>query len=99
MNEPADRAADQDHVQADGAHDEPLHAGLAHLQAAALEMIAASRAMLDAAEQVVEDPRAAASIVDLLGSLTAMAKGRASGPGRDPDDPDADPPVQHISVS
>ena len=84
--------------------DPRVQAGLEHLQRAAREMIAASRALLDVAEELVEDPKAAAGIVDLLGSVAAAAPGRVRGPlgGRtaDPaDDPDDDPPVQRIPVS
>ncbi|MGI8754591.1 MAG: hypothetical protein ACR2MB_01775 [Acidimicrobiales bacterium] len=73
--------------------------GLEHLQAAALEMIAASRAMLDAAEQVVADPKAAGSVVDLLGSVAGLARGRRPGSDRNAPGHDDDPPVQHIPVS
>ena len=81
--------------------DERLTAGLDHLQRAAREMIAASRALLDVAEELVEDPQAAAGMVDLLGSLAE--RGMSAVPGRgsaDADDPDDDePPVQRIPVS
>jgi hypothetical protein len=67
--------------------------GLAHLQVAAVELIAAARAFLDVAEDVVRDPGAAASVVDTLGALAAMARaewpvGRAAGHSA----PAADPP-------
>ena len=76
--------------------DDPrLAAGLEHLQRAAREMIAASRALLDVAEELVEDPKAAAGVVDLLGSLAD--RGRSS---TGPDDDEGDePPVQRIPVS
>ncbi len=77
--------------------DDPrVQAGLDHLQRAAREMIAASRALLDVAEELVEDPRAAAGIVDLLGSV---ANRRGRGAPAAPDDDDGDPPVQRIPVS
>jgi hypothetical protein len=89
------------------ATDVPGHArdGLAHLQAAAKEMIAASRALLDAAEELVEDP---AVLSDLMGTLGALAKlagkaaaGAAPGGGRgsSPDDDGGEPRVQRIRVS
>ena len=46
--------------------------GLEHLQAAALELIAAARAFLDVAEDLVREPGAAATIVS-----TAASVGRA----------------------
>lgn len=89
--------------------DPRLQAGLDHLQRAAREVIAASRALLDVAEELVDDPKAAAGVVDLLGSLGAVAARRArsgvrhdaGGPaaGADPDDGDDEPPVQRIPVS
>ena len=87
--------------------DDPrLQAGIEHLQRAAHEVIAASRALLDVAEELIDDPRAASSVVDALGSLGGLARSRAAGlAGRRPgaatgttDDPD-DPPVQRIPVS
>jgi len=78
--------------------DPRLQAGLDHLQRAAREMIAASRALLDVAEELVEDPKAASGIIDLLGSV-AGRPGRSAG-RVDPDEgDDDDPPVQRIPVS
>ena len=79
-------------------HDPRLQAGLEHLQRAAREMIAASRALLDVAEELVEDPKAASGIIDLLGSVAGRP---ARSPRRDvPEDcGDDDPPVQRIAVS
>ena len=37
-----------------------------HLQAAALEMIAAARAVLDVAEELVKDPQAAAGVISAV---------------------------------
>ena len=52
--------------------------GLAHLQAAARELIQAARAMLDVAEGLVEDPSAVTAVADTVGSLvrTAARAGR-----------------------
>jgi hypothetical protein len=57
---------------------------VAHLQAAALEVIAAARALLDAAEGLVRDP---ASAVSLASSLATRARpGRHDpGPGEGPE--------------
>jgi hypothetical protein len=82
--------------------DPRLQAGIEHLQRAAREMIAASRALLDVAEELVEDPKAASGILDLFGSVAARAgqgaKRPPAGPSDGPDD-DGDPPVQRIPVS
>jgi hypothetical protein len=71
--------------------------GLAHLQAAAREAIAAARAFLDVAEELVADPAAVSAVVDAVGSVvrTAARRGRdATGHG------DADEPrVEHIRIS
>ncbi|WP_426572557.1 hypothetical protein [Aquihabitans sp. McL0605] len=80
--------------------DDPrVQSGLEHLQRAAHEVIAATRALLDVAEELVDDPKAAAGIADLLGSV-AGRRPRSSGtaPHR-PDDDDGEPPVQRIPVS
>lgn len=80
--------------------DPRVQAGLEHLQRAAREMIAASRALLDVAEELVEDPKAAAGIVDLLGSVAPLRGRAASGRASDADgDGDDEPPVQRIPVS
>ena len=79
-------------------HDPRLQSGLDHLQRAAREMIAASRALLDVAEELVDDPKAASGIIDLLGSVAGRAERRpprGSAEGEDDDDP----PVQRIPVS
>lgn len=78
--------------------------GLDHLQAAALEMIAAARAFLDVAEDLVADRTRVAGVVD---AVTSMADGfarscadadavRSDGaPGEEP----SSGPVEHIKVS
>ena len=72
--------------------------GIEHLQAAAREMIRATRSLLDAAEELVDDPK---SVQDLVGSLAhaaqmAASRLRPSAPGH-PDDDGGH--VQHIKVS
>ena len=53
-----------------------VHEGIEHLQAAAREMIQATRSLLDAAEELIDDPK---SVQDLVGVA------RAGGPdGRTP---------------
>jgi hypothetical protein len=89
------------------ADDDPrVQAGLAHLQRAARELIAASRTLLDVAEDLVEDPKAAAGLLEALGSIDRLGSrlvgrggpgaGSAQGTGSDDDD---GPPVQRIPVS
>lgn len=78
-------------------------AGLEHLQAAAREVIQATRSLLDAAEELVEDPSAVQDIVSTFASVAAAAAGRLRGE-RDAahsggDGPDDDGRVQRIRVS
>jgi hypothetical protein len=81
-------------------HDPRIQAGLEHLQRAAREMIAASRALLDVAEELVEDPKAASGIIDLLGAVAGRAgQGPAAAHPSDVPDDDDDPPVQRIPIS
>jgi hypothetical protein len=72
--------------------------GLEHLQAAAREMIRATRSLLDAAEELVDDPR---SVQDLVGSLAHAAQMAASRfrPTAASDGDDDGGHVQHIKVS
>jgi hypothetical protein len=54
--------------------------GLEHLQAAALELIAAARAALDVAEEVVNDPESLASLAGSLSTVGDVAR-RITGAG------------------
>jgi hypothetical protein len=83
--------------------------GLEHLQAAARELIEAARAALDVAEELVDDPESAASLVGTLASAADVAK-RVTGsggwprarPGADASPPESEPReprVQRIAVS
>jgi len=79
--------------------DDKVHQGIEHLQAAAREMIQATRSLLDAAEELVDDPK---SVQDLVGSLTQAAQMAASRfrPGSATADDDGDDGrVQPIKVS
>ena len=67
---------------------------VAHLQSAAIEVIAAVRAFLDAAEAVVKDPAGAAAAAS---TLAGKARQRPSPSGEDGGDDDGR--VQHIPVS
>jgi hypothetical protein len=72
--------------------------GLQHLQTAAREAIAAARAFLDVAEDLVADPAAVSAVVDAVGSAvrTAARLGRDAA-GRADDDA-TEGRVQHIRV-
>jgi hypothetical protein len=52
--------------------------GLQHLQAAARELILAARALLDVAEDLIDDPAALATLVGAMGSLGDGARRRAA---------------------
>ena len=82
--------------------DDPrVRAGVEHLQQAAQEMIAASRALLDVAEDVVNSPAGAGRLLGLFGELGAIASrlGMVSPAPQAHDDDDPEPPIQRIPVS
>ena len=91
-------------------NDERAAEGLDHLQSAALEMIAAARAFLDVAEDLVADRDKVAEVVAAFGTIadaatqaTRDAKQRRNGAepasARGASDPRRDTGVQHIRVS
>ena len=71
--------------------EEKAHEVVEHLQAAALELIEAARAMLDVAEDMVKDP----AEVRALAAAAAHLAGAAAGPPR----ANGQRRVQHIRVS
>lgn len=75
-------------------------AGVEHLQAAAKEVIQATRSLLDAAEELVDDPSAVQSLVGTIASVAQAAAMRLRGEAGDsgPDDDDGGR-VQRIRVS
>ena len=79
--------------------DDRAQEGLSHLQAAAREAIAAARAFLDVADELVTDPAAVSAVVDALGSVGrgAARRGR-DAVGRTGDDDDGGH-VERIKVS
>ena len=100
--------SDSEHQWA--APDDPIGdsgaAALAHLQAAVLEVVAASRAALDVVESLVRDPEAVAPLVNTaagLGQVVAdLLRERvrgASGPSPEPAQPDRSDGVQRIRIS
>ena len=81
---------------------DPVQVGIEQFQRAALDAIRAGRAMLDAAEAVLQDPKAAESVVRSVGSIARTATEAVSGfaagrwttgqPGEAPDDAGDDDP-------
>ena len=55
--------------------DDKVQDGIEHLQTAAREVIKATRSLLDAAEELVDDPR---SVQDIVATLTALAQAAAA---------------------
>jgi len=71
------------------------HEVVEHLQAAALELIAAARALLDVAEDLVKDPAEVLEMAAGLAAAAAEVQRRAQGsPG-----PAPGPKVERIRVS
>jgi hypothetical protein len=81
-------------------NDERAAAGFDHLQRAALEMIAAARAFLDVAEELVVDREAVSEVVHLVGSAAqgAMRAARSDDAATEADDRSGSG-VQPIKVS
>ena len=77
-------------------NDERARQGVEHLQAAAIEVIAAVRAFLDVAEEVVRDPSGAAA---LASSLLDAARPAPSAPSDPEAAATAEPRVTRIRVS
>jgi len=73
--------------------------GLEHLQSAALELIAAARAFLDVAEDVVREPGVAATIVHAAAGLGRVVLGGTDRPAPEPETPADQGRVRHIHVS
>jgi hypothetical protein len=86
-----------------GTVDPRIQDGIDHLQRAAREVIAASRALLDVAEELVEDPNAAGNVGRFVASLAGQAQRWVGSSVRPdptgPDGPDGNSPVQRIPVS
>lgn len=83
--------------------------GVHHLQAAARELIAAARAALDVAEEMVNDPESVASLAGTLATVGEMARRFTGAPGwpagepassaRPSSPPADDPRVERIRVT
>lgn len=93
---PEEMTAEDDAHPDDDVHED--HAGgvapegLVHLQSAARELIGLARAVLDLAEELVEDPSAVGPLADALGSVvrTAARAGRRAASGFNGDGGDED---------
>ena len=83
-------------------NDERARQGVEHLQAAAIEVIAALKAFLDVAEEVVRDPAGVAALASTLLDAARPAPSAPHDPA-DPSDPEAapaaEPRVTRIRVS
>ncbi len=81
---------------------DPAREGFEHLQAAAHEMIAAARSMLDACEELLEDPRPGETLASMVGSVARVVGGITglvpTGAPAEHDDDDG-PRVQRIKIS
>ena len=71
------------------------------MQQAALQMIAAARAVLDIAEEMVKDPAPLLAAAAATAEAAAATGARIVDPSRVPaaDEPMPEPRVQHIRVS
>lgn len=86
--------------------DDHAREGIEHLQAAAREMIRATRSLLDAAEELVDDPKAVQSLAGTIATVAQAAasrlrtdRGSGAAPRGDEDDDGDDGRVQRIRVS
>ena len=68
-----------DPASGDSDHADAVQAGLEQFRRAALEAIKAGRAMLDAAETVVRDPRAAEAVIRTVGTVARSATEAVAG--------------------
>jgi hypothetical protein len=79
--------------------DDRAREGLEHLQAAARELIQAARAMLDVAEDLVNDPEAVASVAGTVGALGDLVRQRRPAATKPSTDGQDDPGVERITVT
>ena len=70
-----------------------------HLQAAAKELIAAARAALDVAEEMVDDPSGVVEAVAILADLGRSVISSTQRADETGGEPRPEPRVQHIRVS
>jgi hypothetical protein len=83
--------------------DDAFARGVEAIQAAATEVIAAARAMLDVADELVHDPQTAGAVIDAFASVaraaTRFSPGAERAPGGAGRDDDDDGGVRRIPVS
>ena len=84
-------------ADAGGAEDK-VHEGIEHLQAAAREVIRATRSLLVAAEELIDDPRSVQDLAGSLGSIAAAAAARLRSAGPAAPSDDVDGHVEKIKV-
>ena len=77
-------------------NEQRAHEVVEHLQGAAIELIAAARALLDVAEEFVRDPAEVLEMASTLAAAAAEAQRRAQGP---PAAAGREPKVERIRVS
>lgn len=65
-------------MEADANCPDRAREGIQHLQAAARELIHAARALLEVAEDVIDDPAAIATLAGALGAMADAARHRAT---------------------
>jgi hypothetical protein len=65
-------------MEADANRPDRAREGIQYLQAAARELIHAARALLDVAEDVIDDPAAIATLMSALGAMGDAARRRAT---------------------
>ena len=84
----------------DAGPDDRVARGVEAVQAAATELIAAARAVLDLADELVRDPETAKAVFGAVSSVTRAARGfTPPGAASGDDGPDDDGGVQRIPVS
>lgn len=101
--ETSDDAQERPFGSRSGRDDERLPPGVGALQGAAREAIEATRALLDAAEALVDDPETVERMTSVVRAATGAAAraaeaGRAGTRNHDGDDDDGEDGVQRIPV-
>lgn len=89
-------------MTSEGEQSDPARESIEHFHAAAQEMVAAARSMLDAVEELLNDPRAGVAIASAVGTVGKLIEGAVASVGSAMarnDDDDGDNRVQRIKVS
>lgn len=83
-------------------NDDRAREAVEHLQSAAKEMIAAARAVLDVAEELIDDPTPLLAVASQMADFAARGRAAMQGDSHHEDNgesPSQAPRVQHIKVS